>query len=107
MTITLLYVGFSDYWSGNGRRWDDDAGCVFVPLYKGMTLRDVLNGIKKEIAAGGDTDTMSEDSTSDNAIDEAFNALILDDIDAEYVFGSTEFDVCNGEPPVAIFLLEE
>lgn len=54
VVASYLYSGLSDYWGGDGRRWDDDAGCVFA-LYNGRTgMRDLIDSAVEDFCNGGD-----------------------------------------------------
>jgi hypothetical protein len=43
LAATYEYQGFVDYWGGNGRRWDDDAGCLFAYLSNTTTVGDLVD----------------------------------------------------------------
>ena len=56
LTATHEFTGFGDYWSGNGQRWDDNAGCLFA-FYDGRTtLRDLVDQWVSDYWQGGDFD---------------------------------------------------
>jgi hypothetical protein len=52
-----------DYWGGNGRRWDNDAGCLFAYYSTDTTLRDIVDGWVNDFCAGGDCDTLPDEVT--------------------------------------------
>ena len=75
ISATFEYYGFSDYWQGNGRRWDDDAGCLFAYASRNMTLRDVVDQWVDDFMGGGDCDTMGEDVTEEE-VRKALESLV-------------------------------
>jgi len=54
LTASFEYVGMCDYWGGNGRRWDADAGCVFAYYGPTTTLREVIEGAAEDYNDTGD-----------------------------------------------------
>ena len=54
LTVSHEFMGWSDYWGGNGRRWDTDAGCVFAFYGKDTTLRDCVDQWLDDFMTGGD-----------------------------------------------------
>ena len=78
LTVTHEYVGNGDYWSGNGRRWDDDAGCLFAFYGAGTTLKDCVEEWVNDFNAGGDCDSLPDDITSDDV-----HAAILESLTEE------------------------
>lgn len=54
LTVSHEFRGMGDYWGGNGRRWDDDAGCVFAYYGKDTTLRDCVDQWVEDFWSGGD-----------------------------------------------------
>ncbi|MHC4301007.1 MAG: hypothetical protein ACYS7Y_27345 [Planctomycetota bacterium] len=127
ITATFEFSGMVDYWGGDGRRWDDNAGCLFTSYSTDTTLRDIVDGWVNDFCAGGDCDTLPEDVTESDV-----RAAILDMFTeqgrADYESGAlaecaTEFAECNdleagvplddqededtwGEYPVCIVLIE-
>jgi len=61
LSVTHEYTGLIDYWSGNGRRWDDDAGCLFASYSTDTTLRDCVDAWCDDFSGGGDCDAFPED----------------------------------------------
>jgi len=130
LTATYLYSGMPDYWGGDGRRWDDDAGCVFAYYSTDTTLRDLIDSAVSDWFDNGDfiTNDPEFDAWEDVTEDDV-RAALLDCLSeqgrADYESGAlSEFAVdyadANGyeagepEPeddvccdsPVVIFLLE-
>ena len=54
LSVSHEYSGMGDYWGGNGRRWDDDAGCLFAFYGKGTTLADCVDQWVDDYWNGGD-----------------------------------------------------
>jgi hypothetical protein len=100
LTASYEYSGMPDYWGGNGRRWDDDAGCVFS-YYDGKTsLRDIVEDAVNDFCAGGDCDSFPEDVTEDD-VRAALLACLSDAGRADYESGaisefSAEYAQVNG-----------
>lgn len=66
LTIRHEYSGMSDYWGGNGRRWEDDAGCLFAYYDRKTTLKDCVEQWVDEFYTGGDCDSLPDDITQDD-----------------------------------------
>jgi hypothetical protein len=66
LTATFLYNGLSDYWGGDGDRWDNDKGCVFASYGAFTTLRDIIDDAVDDFCAGGDCDSMPEEVTEND-----------------------------------------
>ncbi len=75
VSVTHEYLGLSDYWGGNGRRWDDNAGCLFAHYGANTTLRDCVDDWVNDFSGGGDCDSFHEDVT-----EEDIRAAILDSL---------------------------
>lgn len=73
ISVTHEYSGFSDFWGGNGRRWDNDAGCLFAHYVAGTTLHDCVDQWVEDFNGGGDCDSFPDEITSDD-----IRAAILD-----------------------------
>jgi hypothetical protein len=73
VTATFIYHGMSDYWGGDGDRWDDNKGCLFAFYGCGTTLRDLIEGWVCDFNSGGDCDTLPEEVT-----DKDIHAALLD-----------------------------
>jgi hypothetical protein len=73
ITVSHEYTGMSDYWGGNGRRWNDNAGCLFAYYDKDTTLRDCVDQWVSEFNSGGDCDAFPAGITSED-----IRAAILD-----------------------------
>lgn len=54
VTASFLYSGVGDFWVGNGRRWDDDAGCVFASYGPGTTCGEIVDQWVDDFNSGGD-----------------------------------------------------
>jgi len=105
LTISHEFQGHSDYWSGNGRRWDDNAGCLFAHYGPETTLADLVDQWVDDFIVGGDCDTFPESVTSDElrqAIVNACNDSLDDLIDHDDWEDWNEDD----ESPVYIILAE-
>ncbi len=73
--VSHEFVGFSDYWGGNGRRWDDDAGCLFAHYGKDTTLADIVDQWVDDYCMGGDCDSFPADIDGED-----IRAAILDSL---------------------------
>jgi hypothetical protein len=78
ISVTSEYVGMPDYWSGNGRRWDDNAGCLFAFYNDETTLRCIIDQWVDDFWGGGDCDSFPEEVTSDD-----IRAAIMDSLTDE------------------------
>ena len=88
MSVKLMvsheFTGMSDYWGGNGRRWDDNAGCLFAFYNDQTTLRDCVDQWVDEFSAGGDCDSFPAEITSEDV-----RAAILDSLNSQ---GRADYD---------------
>lgn len=122
------FSGLPDYWGGNGRRWDDNAGCVFAYYDGRTTLRDLIDSAVDDFCMGGDFEPRCSDCDpwADITEDDVRAALLdclTDSGRADYESGAiaecaADYAAINGfdedcEPdyeycdsPVCIFLLE-
>ncbi len=75
ITVTHEYTGLPDFWGGNGRRWDDNAGCLFASYGAGTTLKECVDEWCNDYWMGGDCDSFPEDVTQDDV-----RAAILDSL---------------------------
>lgn len=66
ITVTHEYAGLLDYWGGNGRRFDNDAGCLFAGYGAGTTLRDCVDQWCDDFWMGGDCDSFPDDVSQDD-----------------------------------------
>lgn len=73
VSVTHEYSGLSDYWGGNVRRWDDDAGCLFAYYGANTTLYQCVNQWVNDFMVGGDCDSFHGGVTEDD-----IRAAILD-----------------------------
>src|SRR3990170_3034424 len=60
LTATFEYSGMIDYWGGNGRRWDDNAVCLFAFYGPHTTLRNIIDQLVDDFQSGGDCDSLPE-----------------------------------------------
>jgi hypothetical protein len=112
-------MGMADYWGGNGRRWDDDAGCLFAYIGPDSTVKDIVDELCDDFIMGGDCDSLPECVDSDD-IREAILAMLSDAGRADYESGALfdsgmDWDVDENdaddddypfESPVLIVLIE-
>jgi hypothetical protein len=54
LRVSHEFQGYSDYWRGNGRRWDKGAGCLFAYYGPDTTLRDCVDQWVDDFWGGGD-----------------------------------------------------
>ena len=54
--VTHEFLGWSDYWKGNGCRWEDDKGCLFAFIGPDTTLHDCVDQWVSDFFNGGDFD---------------------------------------------------
>jgi len=120
LSASFEFSGFSDYWSGNGRRWDYDAGCLFAYYSANTTLRDLIDQWVDDFNAGGECDDMPEGIT-DSDVREALLEMLSDggrknyendaicEFSAEYTSANgleVGADIEGDDSSVAIVLLE-
>jgi len=117
LTATFEYHGFADYWSGNGRRWDDNAGCLFAYYGPHTTVRDIINGLVCDFENGGDCESFPADISSED-VRSALLATLTDEGRKDYESEAlceyaAEYADVNGtdegemdESPVVIVLLQ-
>ena len=93
--VSAEYDGYSDYWCGNGRRWDDNAGCLFASYDRNTTYGDLVDQWIDDFNGGGDCDSFPDWVDSDVIFEAIKNALrcslsqIVDD-------NATPAPVCRG-----------
>lgn len=116
ITVNLLYTGMGDYWGGNGRRWDDDAGCLFATYGPDTTMQDLVNDWVNDFNTGGDCDSFPEDIYSEDIRQAILKECLNDKGRADYKannllgwishedFGDEDDDFM--EYPQAIILVE-
>ena len=75
LQATFEFNGLGDYWGGNGRRWDDDAGCLFATYGPRTTLQDVVEQWVMDFNSGGDCDTFPQDVTDKEVPDRCWGRL--------------------------------
>jgi hypothetical protein len=102
LTASYKYSGLPDYWGGNSRRWDDDAGCVFAYYGRNTTLRDIIDGAVDDFCMGGDCDSFDEEVT-DSDVRAALLACLSDVGRADYESGAVSefaesYADANGPP---------
>lgn len=66
LTATYIYSGMPDFWGGDGRRWEDDKGCIFAYYGRDTTLRDLIDSLVDDFNSGGDCDSMPDEITGDH-----------------------------------------
>ena len=76
--VSHEFHGYVDYWGGNGRRWDNDAGCLFAFYGRETTLRDCVDQWVDDFCMGGDCDSFPADIGADE-LREAIVADLLND----------------------------
>jgi hypothetical protein len=119
---TFEFSGFGDYWGGNGRRWDDDAGCLFSFYGPKTTMRELVEGWIDDANLGGDLDRKVPfaDMTNADLREALFNMLSEEgqkayhegdkagpcEIAAFYAECNEGEDLDDCESPVAIVLLQ-
>lgn len=75
VSVTHEYSGLADYWGGNGKRWTDNAGCLFAYYGATTSLRGCVDQWVDDFMGGGDCDSFHEDVT-----DGDIRAAILDSL---------------------------
>jgi hypothetical protein len=83
LTVSHEYSGLSDYWGGNGRRWDNDAGCAFAFYGAGTTLKDCVDQWVDDVWNGGDFEHNGEGR-------DAWEEVTSDDVRAAILDSLTE-----------------
>lgn len=56
VSASFIYSGLSDYWSGDGARWDDNKGCLFASFGPATTLKELIDALADDYTSGGDCD---------------------------------------------------
>lgn len=87
ITVSHEFAGWCDYWGGNGRRWNRNAGCLFAYYDKDTTLRSCVDQWCEEFWQGGDCDSFPEEVTQED-IREAILASFTDQGRADYDSGA-------------------
>jgi hypothetical protein len=110
MRATFLYQGLPDYWGGDGRRWDDDAGCLFYCYDNRTTVRELIDGLVADFNSGGDCDSFPEDvgcSDVRAALLDMLSPKGLGDYHGDRPFeGAVDVDPDQEDLPAVIVLLE-
>lgn len=131
ITASFEYSGMVDYWGGNGRRWDNNAGCLFAYYSTDTTLREIVDQWVDEYTMGGDCDEFPEEITEEDirqAILDSLTPIGLADynsnelcewsesyaningwtagIPLEEQLPDEDLYLADGESPVAIILIE-
>ena len=117
----FLFSGMVDYWPGNGRRWDSDAGCLFTSYGTGTTMRQLVDGWVDDYVSGGDCDSAGFEDVTEDDIRAAIVAILCAPADREYEESADSpcglakdyadanpscDDDDDGDSPVAIMLVE-
>lgn len=127
IVASFEYAGMADYWGGNGRRWDNDAGCLFAYYGKGTTLREIIDSAADDFSMSGEFDDMAWDDFDSDDVRSALLDCLTDQGRRDYKNDAVsecalEYAAANGldvcvtdedcdddefsESPVCIFLLE-
>lgn len=77
--VSHEFHGYSDYWGGNGRRWDVGAGCLFASYGPDTSLRDCVDQWVSDFYIGGDFEP-GYDVESGKSFRDAFEDIGEDDI---------------------------
>jgi len=89
LTVSLEYAGYSDYWGGNGRRWDHNAGCLFACYNGETTLRDLVDQWVEDYGMNGEHDADCWENISSADVRHAIvNGLLNDRGRADYDSGA-------------------
>ncbi len=110
VSAQVIYSGFSDYWGGDGDRWDDDKGCLFALYGPETTHNDLVQEWLEDWNAGGDFDGKDIASeVTDTELEQAIRDVFVDGLDMDSVFGPAgsleDFDPENDESPQCIILV--
>ena len=113
--VSYEYSGLLDYWGGNGRRWDNNAGCLFTFYGPDTTTRECVEQWIEDFNTGGDCDSFPEEISGEdirNAILECFTEQGKED----YYMGNLceptknadwdEYDPDMEEMPMYVILVE-
>ena len=114
-TLTIdavhLFSGFSDYWSGDGERWEANKGCLFAHYGRETTYQDLIDGWVEDFNMGGDLDDSPlAENLTDEALREALREIFVEDLDMDSVVEGAQYldedwDEENDESPVHIVLV--
>tara|TARA_R100001086_G_scaffold157207_1_gene84111 strand:- start:267 stop:638 length:372 start_codon:yes stop_codon:yes gene_type:complete len=113
--VSYEYSGLLDYWGGNGRRWDNNAGCLFTFYGPDTTTWECVEQWIEDFNTGGDCDSFPEEISGEdirNAILECFTEQGKED----YYMGNLceptrnsqwdEYDPDMEEMPMYVILVE-
>jgi hypothetical protein len=116
------YAGLPDYWGGNGRRWDDDAGMLFAYYGGFTTLHDIVEQWIDDFGFNGEFDSPVWDDVSDEEIRAAvmaglteqgladYHSHALSEWSADYADANDMTEDSEdddfGDSPIAVLLLE-
>lgn len=103
VNVCYEYQGYSDYWGGNGRRWDDNAGCLFAFYDNCTTYGDLVDQWVSDFNCSGDCDDFPEWVTADMVRQACLDALRVSPdtlVDPDCEVGN------NDESPIYVVLVE-
>jgi len=108
ITISSLFTGLVDYWGGDSKRWEDNAGCLFCHYTPATTYQDAVDIFVDDYSMGGDCDSFPEEITSKiikDALEQQIgNANTI--IEPAKYLDTEDYDEDDYELPVWIILIE-
>lgn len=109
--VSHEFAGFGDYWGGNGRRWDRDAGCLFAFYGPGTTLRHCVDQWVADFFDGPDCEEIVGYTEEDvrKAILDSLTEQGLKDYESDALCAPAadleDFDE-DSESPIWVLLIE-
>jgi hypothetical protein len=88
ITVSHEFAGWGDYWRGNGRRWDDNAGCLFAYYNGKTTLKECVDQWVEEFWSGGDCDSLPAEVTGNDLREAILTTLLNERGRADYESGA-------------------
>ena len=86
--VSHEFHGHSDFWGGNGRRWDDNAGCLFGFYGPDTSLADCVDQWIDDFCMGGDCDSFAIDISESELREAILTDLFNDRGRADYASGA-------------------
>lgn len=95
VSVTYEYRGHPDFWGGNGRRWDSNAGCLFASYDRNTTYADLIDSLVDDFDQGGDFEDCP-DWVDSEVIRQAIKNSFVGDMSDIVDCSATPKPVCRG-----------
>jgi hypothetical protein len=108
--VTYLFTGFSDFWSGDCERWDENKGCLFAYYGPDTTYRDLVQGWMDDFNSGGDfDDSPLAEYVTNRDLETALENVFVPGLDFDAIIDAAgeleDYDAEMDESPVCIVLV--